>query len=179
MSGVIDGFDAFYKRWYHGAIRFALEYIRDESEAENIVQEVFVNIFERRKALSKDINLTFYLFSAIKNRCINYLGNRLRKRSVKFSGNEAAIMDRLSLNALEELDVNSAWEESFDRRLSEALETLPPRCRQIFVMSKIEGKKQVDIARQLGLSINTIESQMKIAYQKLREELRDVIKKDI
>lgn len=171
MADEFVDFEAFYKRWYLRALRFASEYVRDESESENIVQEVFVNIFERRKSLLKDINLTVYLFSAIKYRCINYLTNKLRQRSIKMSGDEAALADRLSLAALEEFDVSFTGKDSFERRLDEALDTLPPRCRQIFVMSKIEGKKQADIARDLGISINTVESQMKIAYVKLRKEM--------
>ncbi|MBR1926687.1 MAG: RNA polymerase sigma-70 factor [Bacteroidales bacterium] len=176
MAGETVDFEAFYKRWYLRAIRFALEYIRDESEAENIVQEVFVNMFDRRKSLSKDINLTYYLFSSVKNRCINYLNNKLRQRSVSMSGDEADLADRLSLLALEDFDVTVTAREDLETRLNEALSVLPPRCRQIFSMSKIEGKKQTDIAGELGVSINTVESQMKIAYIKLREELKDLVK---
>jgi len=176
MAGGLEDFEAFYKRWYSRAIRFAMEYIRDESEAENIVQEVFVNIYERRKSLSEDINLTYYLFSAVKNRCINYLTNKLRKRSIKMSGAEASFVDRLSLVALEEFDVSATLIDDFKSRLDRALETLPPKCRRIFVMSKIDGKKQTEIADELGISINTVETQMKIAYVKLREELNDFFK---
>ncbi len=176
MAGDQVDFEAFYKRWYSGAIRFALEYIRDESEAENIVQEVFVNIFEKRKSLSKDMNLTYYLFSAVKNRCVNYLTNKLRQRSIKVADNDSTFEDRLALVALEEFDVNITIREDFEPRLNQALEKLPPQCRRIFVMSKIDGKKQLDIADELGISINTVESQMKIAYVKLREELKDFFK---
>lgn len=174
MAGELADFEAFYKRWYFKAIRFAMEYIRDESEAENIVQEVFVNIFERRNALFKDVNLSYYLFASIKNRCINYLTNKLRQRSLKVSDAvEAGIADRLSIVALEEFDVSVVLDEDLERKLNEAIGKLPPKCRSIFVMSKIQGKKQVDIAEELGITINTVESQMKIAYAKLREELTD------
>lgn len=176
MASDLRDFEAFYKRWYFKAIRFALEYIRDESEAENIVQEVFVNIFEKRKSLSADMGLTFYLFAAVKNRCINYLTNKLRQRSLRVSDGDAVIADRLALAALEEFDVEVVVEDDLEQRLDKALEALPPRCRQIFVMSRIEGKKQDDIAAELGISINTVESQMKIAYIKLRTELKDFVK---
>jgi len=57
--------------------------------------------------------------------------------------------------------------------LNEALSALPERCRQIFVMSKLEGRKQYEIARTLGISVNTVESQMAIAYRKLRAVLKN------
>ena len=62
-----------------------------------------------------------------------------------------------------------------EERLEQALQKLPERCRSIFVMNKLEGKKQQQIASELQISINTVESQMAIAYKKLREELKDCL----
>lgn len=168
-------FEAFYKQWYPRVDNFARRYIADIQEAENVVQEVFVNIYERRDILSDDINLTVYLFSAVKNRCINYLTRKLRKRTVYLADCEQHYLDILSLRTLEQFDVHFPDETSIRKRLDEALEALPPRCRQIFMMNKIEGKKQKDIAEELGISINTVESQMAIAYKKLREGLKDCL----
>ena len=66
-------------------------------------------------------------------------------------------------------------EKSIEDLLYEAIEKLPPKCREIFVMSKLEGKKQAQIAQELGISINTIEVQIGIAYKKLRQELKDYV----
>ena len=64
--------------------------------------------------------------------------------------------------------------EELERLLNDALNALPERCRQIFILSKIEGRKQYDIARMLHISVNTVESQMAIAYRKLRILLNDL-----
>ncbi len=168
-------YESFYKQWFLRSRNFAQEYVSEPAEAENIVQEVFVNIYERKDLLAPDINLTVYLFSAIKNRCINYLTNKLRQRTVYASDYEQEYVDKLSLRTLEEFDAHFLGEESIERRLKEALAKLAARCRQVFVMSKIEGKKQKDIALELGISVNTVESQMAVAYRKLREELKDCL----
>ena len=94
-------YESFYKQWFLRSRNFAQEYVSEPAEAENIVQEVFVNIYERKDLLAPDINLTVYLFSAIKNRCINYLTNKLRQRTVYASDYEQEYVDKLSLRTLD------------------------------------------------------------------------------
>ena len=64
-------------------------------------------------------------------------------------------------------------EESIEQILSKAIDALPEKCREIFIKNKIEGKKQKEIAAELNISINTVETQMGIAYKKLKTELKD------
>ena len=71
--------------------------------------------------------------------------------------------------------VDFSEEKSLHLRLERALDKLPEQCRKIFMMNKLEGVKQKEIARVLNLSVNTVETQMGIAYKKLREELKDVV----
>jgi RNA polymerase sigma-70 factor (ECF subfamily) len=66
-------------------------------------------------------------------------------------------------------------EESAEALLTKAINSLPEKCREIFIMNKIEGKKQAAIANELHISINTIETQMGIAWKKLREKLSDCL----
>lgn len=174
MESNID-YKTFYVTWYSRSKAFALGYVRDESEAENIVQEVFVNIYERRRLLSGDFNLTSYLFSSVKNRCISYLRDKVRNRTSYMEDCEAECLDKLNLEALEQFDVQFSDENAIEIRLKKALDILPERCRQIFILNKIEGRKQKEIAEDLGISVNTVESQMAIAYKKLREEFADCL----
>ena len=82
---------------------------------------------------------------------------------------------RMKYDSLEILNTNFPDETGIEERLEQALQKLPERCRSIFVMNKLEGKKQQQIASELQISINTVESQMAIAYKKLREELKDCL----
>ena len=82
---------------------------------------------------------------------------------------------RMKYDSLEILNTNFPDETGIEERLKQALQKLPERCRSIFVMNKLEGKKQQQIASELQISINTVESQMAIAYKKLREELKDCL----
>jgi RNA polymerase sigma-70 factor (ECF subfamily) len=79
----------------------------------------------------------------------------------------------MNLDSLEAFDNNLFSDQDIEKIISRALDTLSEKCRTIFIMSKIEGKKQKEIAQELNISINTIETQMGIAYKKLRIELKD------
>ncbi|MBR1575603.1 MAG: RNA polymerase sigma-70 factor [Bacteroidales bacterium] len=172
-----EGFDYkdFYLTWYSRSKAFAREYVGDVMEAENIVQEVFLQIYQRRKSFPEDINWVSYLFTAIKNHCLDYLKNRLRRRTLSYDGYDRQAVDTLRMQALEQLDVDFPDQNRIQERIEKALSALPDRCRQVFVMNKLEGKKQNDIAAELGISVNTVESQMAKAYKILREELKDCI----
>ncbi|MGN0213991.1 MAG: RNA polymerase sigma-70 factor [Muribaculaceae bacterium] len=169
-------FEDFYVMWYSRAKRFAYEYVMSENDAEDIVQDIFLKLYERRELFDVYANPTAYLLTSIKNRCIDRLRQVIDERQLVENINDVRILEkRLSLDVLESFDVNFPDEESIEKRLKQALDALPERCRTIFVMNKIEGKKQSQIAEELGLSINTIESQMAIAYAKLRVNLKDCL----
>ena len=165
----MTNFERFYITWYSRAIYFAREYVLSESDAENIVQDVFLHLYEH-------CDLTAYLFTSIKNKCLDYLRKRVNEQeAVAEMQSEFDMTLRMKYDSLEILNTNFPDETGIEERLEQALQKLPERCRSIFVMNKLEGKKQQQIASELQISINTVESQMAIAYKKLREELKDCL----
>ena len=153
---------------------FAKEYVISEEDAENIVQDVFVELWENKEMLNMHMNLIAYLFTTIKNKCLNHLRHKLvvQETASKLQ-EENTISLRMNLDSLEAFDNNLFSDQDIEKIISRALDTLSEKCRTIFIMSKIEGKKQKEIAQELNISINTIETQMGIAYKKLRIELKD------
>ena len=79
---------------------------------------------------------------------------------------------RMKFDSLEAFDVDGLSEDNIKDIIEKALNALPERCREIFILSKLEGRKQKEIAEELNVSVKTIETQMTIAYKKLREELK-------
>ena len=152
------------------------KYVLSESDAENIVQDVFLHLYEHCDRLDAYTNLTAYLFTSIKNKCLDYLRKRVNEQeAVAEMQSEFDMTLRMKYDSLEILNTNFPDETDIEERLEQALQKLPERCRSIFVMNKLEGKKQQQIASELQISINTVESQMAIAYKKLREELKDCL----
>ena len=169
-------FEQFYITWYSRAKYFAREYVTSESDAENIVQDVFLHLYERRDLMDAYTNLTAYLFTSIKNRCLDYLRKWvLEQETAQEMQDEFDMELRMKYDSLEIFNTQFSDETDIRELLNSALQKLPERCRDIFIMNKLEGKKQKEIAEELNLSINTVESQMGIAYKKLREELKDCL----
>ena len=81
----------------------------------------------------------------------------------------------MKYESLEAFDEGFFSEDDIETLITKAIDSLPEKCREIFIRSKIEGKRQKEIAEELGVSINTIETQMGIAYKKLKVELKDVL----
>ena len=166
-------FEDIYLSYFSKMKYFAKEYVISEEDAENIVQDVFVELWENKEMLNMHMNLIAYLFTTIKNKCLNHLRHKLvvQETASKLQEEYTSSL-RMNLDSLEAFDNNLFSDQDIEKIISRALDTLSEKCRTIFIMSKIEGKKQKEIAQELNISINTIETQMGIAYKKLRIELK-------
>jgi RNA polymerase sigma-70 factor (ECF subfamily) len=153
---------------------FAREYVGSEEDAEDIVQDVFLELYEQYTVLSNRVNIIAYIFTTIKNRSIDHLRRKIiAHKSADYMQEEYLLTMQMKLNSLEILDDELFRNDDVEQAITRALNALPERCRTILVKHKIEGQKQKDIAEELGLSIKTVENQLTIAYKKLREELKD------
>ncbi len=169
-------FEKFYINWYSRAKNFCIQYVGEKEDAENIIQGVFTDMYEKWDQLSGEDKLPAYLFSAIKNSSLNFLRQRLQQEKAKAQIQRDVMFDlRVNYDALQELNTNFPNEEDINRMLYQAINALPERCRKIFTMRKIDGMSQKEVAQALGISVNTIEVQMQIAYRKLREQLKNYV----
>lgn len=154
--------------------RFAREYVLYEEDAENIVQDIFLELWEQRKFISNHINLAAYLFTSVKNKCINFLRRKtLALEIADRVQREYLYTLKVKIQSLEAFDEGLLSEPDIETIINNAINSLPEKCREIFIMNKIEGKKQKVIAEELNISVNTVESQMSIAYKKLKEVLKE------
>ncbi|MDD7455101.1 MAG: RNA polymerase sigma-70 factor [Bacteroidales bacterium] len=162
---VKSDFDRIYVSYYSRMRRFAQSYVISAADAENIVQDVFVKLWSGHSIITLRTCVDNYLFSLVKNRCLDFLRHKL---VVDSSRKDLA----MNLESLEYIDEQISEDIDLEKVLVEAIDRLPERCRKIFLKSRLEGKKYKEIAEELGLSSNTIENQMSIALKKLREDLR-------
>jgi RNA polymerase sigma-70 factor (ECF subfamily) len=159
-------------------IRFAREYIVSVEDAENIVQDAFAKIWETRTGFLYDKpHLLSLFFVRIKSRCLDYLRHQIVVREAEDVLQETFRRDmQMRFDSLEALDQEFlSSETSVEDLIVKAIDSLSPKCREIFIKSKLEGKKQKEIAQELNISINTVEAQMGIAYKKLKQELKEYL----
>lgn len=161
-------FDEIYIIYFSRMKRFAKEYVLSDEDAENIVQDVFMVLWEKRDILEIRVDLVPYLFVLVKNKCLDYLRHKVVHNEYK----QEIIM---KLFSLEQMNYSFTSDEEIERFIVDAINKLPDRCRNIFIKSRIEGKKYRQIAEELNLSVNTVENQMSLALKKLRVELKDYL----
>jgi RNA polymerase sigma-70 factor (ECF subfamily) len=161
-------FDAIYVTYYPRMIRFAGEYVLRKEDAENIVQDIFVLLWEKRDVLDIKVSLVPYLFTLVKNKCLDFLRHKLIEE-------EFAKEYEAKQVALEQLNYAFSSDEDIEEILTAAINSLPERCREIFIKSRVEGKKYREIADELDISVNTVETQMSVALKKLRLSLKDYL----
>lgn len=169
-------FEEIYVTYFSRMKYFALEYVMDEAEAENIVQDIFTELWEKQSVLSYHLNLIAFLFTAVKNRCIDHLRHQaIVRESSEQLQEEYRLTQQMKLASLELFDQSMLGAEDIERLITDAIDALPEKCRLIFIKSKIEGKKRQEVATELQVSLKTVENQMNIAYRKLREQLKDYL----
>lgn len=171
--GFDEDFDHVYAVFFPKLVRFANTYLRDFEESENAVQDIFMRLWEHREAIPYSGNITAYLFTITKNKCIDLLRQH-RSRLESLSDVEQREI-ALNLYSLQEFDANNFTLREIEQIIEDAIATLPPRCRQIFIMSRMEGMSHREISEKLSVSKNTIEGQMTIALRRLHAALKNYL----
>ncbi len=163
-----DAFEELFKAQFKALHSYASVMLYHDSHAEEIVQNVFVRIWEKRDLLDVQISAKAYLYKCVHNDCLNYLKHK--KIKAKYQDHAAFTMNDQTNNTSDKLILGELQE-----RLQVALNELPEQCRTIFQMSRFEELKYREIADELGLSIKTVENQMGKALRILRVKLVDFL----
>jgi len=167
-------FKEFYIQWYSRVKNFACEYVISEEEAEDIAQDIFMELHGNYDSLYDRVNMPAYVFTTVKNRCIDHLRRKIvNRKSIDRIQEEYQLTLQMKFDSLEILDDKILNDENLERKIEEALNNLPEKCRIIFIKHKIEGVKIKEIAEEMQLSPKTVENQMTIAYRKLKDELKE------
>lgn len=163
-------FSELYLIYYPKLVRFAKEFVMSEEDAENITQDVFADLWEKRESMDHIENINAYLFRLVRNRCLDHLKHKVFEQ--KYAENVQASFEvelNLKMQSLDRFDVLDIYEgNEMEKLVREAINCLPKKCRAIFLLSRMEGLKYREISERLGISVNTVECQMGIALKKLR-----------
>ena len=140
--------------------------MKDNEEAEDIVQLVFIKLWEKRNQVNLRQSGQSYLYKSVYHLCLNSIRNKKLKE--KYTEKFPTPITSGINNVTVEKEING--------RVMKAIETLPPKCKEIFMKSRDEGKKYGEIATELNISVKTVEAQMGKALKILRNLLADLIK---
>ncbi|PKP07344.1 MAG: hypothetical protein CVU10_07330 [Bacteroidetes bacterium HGW-Bacteroidetes-5] len=168
IIGDIGAFEIVYHRYSRELYFLSMAYLNNVEASEDIIQEAFLYMWRKRGQLSENSILGAYLRKIVKNMCLNYIRHDkiILKHSKSLSDECPDAFSPDEDDFYEKPDIE--FEEQL-RSVRIKLEELPCSCRKIFIMSIIDNLSYKDVSSRLGLSVNTIKTQMKIAYRKLRK----------
>ena len=148
----------FYKRLYH----FARAIVKTRESAEEIVEDVFVRIWQNKENLHTIRNLRVYLYTATKNSSLNYLSQKARQSITEPFDHIHVGLDDTGTTP-EQILITA----EIHQKIQKAVDLLPPRCKMIFKLVREDGLRYREIAEILNISVNTIDAQMAIAVKRI------------
>jgi RNA polymerase sigma-70 factor (family 1) len=151
---------------YRPLTAFAFKFVRDVDEAKDVVQSVFIRLLLKSDPADILMNSKAYLFKAVANECLNAI-----KKAKTRSLHEGAYVEEISSTAL----VEAIEESEQELKIFNEINNLPPKCREVFVMSRLEERKNNEIADLLNISVRTVETHISNALRTLRTSLRSWI----
>ena len=160
-AGDRKAYEFLFRKFYQALSRFSLKLVGSEATAEDVVQEVFVALWEKHDQLSIKGELKSYLFAAVRYASINHL--RQHQRQINLVPQQTADVIDESASEIPEYLIKKVYQ---------AIEQLPEKCRLIFILSRQGGLTYKEIAEELDISVKTVEAQMGIAFKKIRSFLK-------
>lgn len=160
-------FEQSFKENFKRLHAYACSILNDSDEAEEVVQNVFYKLWEKKEKLNEIDSIPAYLYRSVYNECMNHVKHQKVKDAHK---EHSSYYDATSADA-----ENNAELRELKERMHHAMQQLPEQCRTIFQMSRFEELKYREIADRLGLSVKTIENQMGKALKIMRKQLADYI----
>lgn len=162
-AGDHAAFDTIFRQWYEPVVRSANRVLHDAGVAEELSQDVFLELWRRRESLAPDSSVAGYLLQAVRNRALNHL------RHLQVQKKSAVYVEALTEPA-EHADAETQAGELHDA-IQVAIAGLPPRTREVFLMSRERNLRYSEIAELLGVSVKAVEANMSRALRQLRDGL--------
>jgi RNA polymerase sigma-70 factor (ECF subfamily) len=164
----LQSFESLFRQYYQMLCSYAYRFVNDSDTAEEIVQDLFYKLWEKRASLQITTSVKSYLFSAVHNRCLKYIEHRNVETKYK------------NYYLQHESEIDNEPQHASDTRelqviINRTLDSLPERCSRIFKLNRFEGLKYHEIASKLSVSIKTVEANMGKALKLLRKNLKEYV----
>ena len=164
-KGESKAFDLIFHRYYNNLCRLAYSFIHEADMSENLVQNVFIKLWEKRFVMGKVNNLGGYLTVMVKNQIADYISDCKRQR----------IGSSFSVNIADYSTEDEISGRDFEEKLTISLAKLPPRCKEAFELSRFENMSNKDVAAKMNITIKGVEALIGRSLKLLRVELREFL----
>ena len=166
--GKEEAFAYVFRMYYSPLLNYAGRILKDTELANDVVQECFCKLYERRKELKEELEVRPYLYKSVYNSCMD----AIKHQKVRDNYINQELLDFYFSKVVETPEAEQALlDEDLKGAIQDAINKLPERCREIFVLSKVDGLSNKQIAEQLNIAETTVKTQVQRAYRILRERL--------
>lgn len=162
-------FQELYHKHFNGLANYAYSVLKDKDAAKDVVQDVFLDLWNKRETLSIKTSIEAYLVRAVKFKSIDFI------RKDKTKQQYVTKMTPASVPLSEESDDDDEETANRKKQLSYAIAQLPTKCRQVFLLSRLNGYTYKEIAEEMNISPKTVENQISRALKLLRQKLSDLM----
>jgi RNA polymerase sigma-70 factor (ECF subfamily) len=164
----LKSFEALFRQYYQMLCSYALRFVKDPDTAEEIVQDLFYKLWEKRAELQINTSVKSYLYSAVHNRCLKFIEHR----NVETKYRNYYLLHE---SEIDNEPGDSASISELQGVIENTLNALPERCSRIFRLNRFEGLKYHEIALKLSISVKTVEANMGKALKLLRKRLKNYV----
>jgi len=170
-----DVFEKLFTAYYHSLYAYAFRYVGNSDAAEDIVQDVYFQLWKNHGFLSRIKSIRSYLFTSVYNRSINYLKHQQVRNDFRESFRSA----RTELEDFYHFKIQGSSESiltrELEQKITECIGAMPDQCHRVFILSRKYGMKNIEISTFLGVSLKTVEKHMSKALRLLRMYLKDYL----
>lgn len=176
-NGDISAFNVIFKTYYSGLCYYASDLVRDKDLAREIVQDAFVKLWEIHSSIIIKSSLKAYVYRIVYNKCIDFLKQQSVRKNKEVQIDDITIqIDMLLLSDTFE-PFDDMYSEQIEADLEDAMNNLPPQCRDVFILCRHNKLSYPQIAEKLGISVSSVKSQIKRAIDKLVTALEKYLEK--
>lgn len=161
-------FKSIYEKYYSELCLYARKFVADDEEAEEIVQNIIVKLWDQKDRINEIQSISSYLFRFVRNHCLNYIKHQKYIDAYKDSS-------WIELKRIETEQYTELTNFEIQKQVIDAIEALPERCREVFEMSRFDGLKYKEIADQLGITVKAVEANISRALTSLRKSLKEYL----
>lgn len=167
-------FEHIFKSKFNQIAGFCEQFISSHDDALNMAQEAFLNLWLNRRKIDKPSGINSFLYTFAKSACLNFI--RHQQVIVKYSSQALNEKEQLlNSEVLESFDFNSIEITELNELIQKSINTLPEKCRMVFIKKRFEGKMNKEIAQELGINVKSVEANMTRAVKALKSNLSDYL----
>ncbi|HEY4788072.1 MAG TPA: RNA polymerase sigma-70 factor [Bacteroidales bacterium] len=175
QEGQEDAFESIFRKYFSGLCTYAVGYVKSKEVASEIVEDLFLYLWENCEDLVITTSLKAYLYQSVHNRCLKYL--RHLKVEQKYNDHLHYTLTDAELHqpVSDSYPIANLISQELEELVESTIKSLPEKCREIFCLQRFDNLTYPEIAEKLDVSVNTVKTQMARALQKLRENLKEYL----